>query len=177
MMNKIALSTTLKVLACFWLIPLLFSVVGSLGGNNTSSNSNLQDYQVPEISIAEQKKVNNETLIALFDTLLPDRKKINQDSIEEETQVAKEKVIDKTLLPNFSNFDDQHQISLAGIFKERDIFAVVQLINYETRASEFRKLELNNQIGDFELTAIFENKIELTSGTSQIHLELFKQDS
>lgn len=177
-MNKLSISTILKTCAVFWLLPLLYAVITSLGDSEDIEHAtNINDYEMPEITAKVQVKVNNQPLIELYDLLLPTRKQINPDSNEESEAAKVKKVIDKTLLPNFSTFDEQHQISLAGIFKEQRTFAVVQLVNYETKASEFRKLEIDNQIGNYRLATIADNKVVLISDNAQIQLELFKQDS
>lgn len=87
---------------------------------------------------------------------------------------AQEKV-DKTLKSNFAAFDESHQIGLVGIFKQEVAFAVLQVINYETKQVENKKLREAEVLMGYEVISIEENSVKLNNGQRELNLVLFKQ--
>jgi len=173
--------TGLKLFAGFLFTGFVIGLVASdyyfVDKVQTLSAKPLESYEIPEISVAAAT-ADNVQLMEVFGRLDPKFFK-KKDTAEAEAKKALEQIvhIDKTLLPNFQAFDEEHQISLVGVFNEKGSFAVVQLLNYATKEPQFTKLELNHQIGSYTLTTMSDNFIELTSDKGVIQLALFKQDS
>ncbi len=88
---------------------------------------------------------------------------------------ALEKRVDRKLKPNFKELDDEHQIGLVGIFKQNTTFAVLQVVNYQTRNTEYKKLQENDVLNGYKLVSVDENSIKLNNGARELSLALFKR--
>jgi hypothetical protein len=154
--------------------------LGSLGGNSLDDEKS-NDTLVPSVPTYFQDDFSG--LIESFQQFKPSKKtnKANgtakgktAEELAAEAAAAKKK-IDKTLRPNFAAFDEEHQVGLVGIFEEEGIFAVLQVINYETKQIEYRQLRENDVLNGYKLVSVQENSVKLNNGKRELSLILFKR--
>lgn len=89
-------------------------------------------------------------------------------------EIVQAPVIDKSLLPNFQRFDEDHQIGLVGIFDADTTFIVVELLNYESRESEYKKLQVDDALYAYQLFSISNKNVVFKKNENTIELTLFK---
>jgi hypothetical protein len=105
----------------------------------------------------------------------PDIKEQSDNNVElEALALAAANQAKKVLKPNFYGLNEEYQIGLVAVFEQPEKFAVLQLLNYQSGQSEFKKLSEGSEIGSYQLSKIDRLSILLTDQTSQIELFLFK---
>jgi hypothetical protein len=167
-------------------IVIAISLLNSVAGILVEYDSAEKDQKVIETDIARVPSSSQEDfsdLAVSFERYIPVEKNdvVNEKSPEElaaeqaaKLAAAKAK-IDKTLKPNFAAFDEDHQIGLVGIFKQETTFAVLQIVNYETKHIEYKKVQEMDTLNGFQLVSVDENSVKLNNGQRELNLVLFKR--
>ena len=133
---------------------------------------------MPEFdSKGQQNNTNPAELIARYEKLsTPQRPK--QSRVSEPKPKPKtppKKVIDDTIYPFFARYDKDHQMGLAGTFFDDGGFAVIQLINFETKKATFHEVKEGDTFGRFSIAKLSREEIVLASKGAEMTLTMFKK--
>lgn len=85
------------------------------------------------------------------------------------------KVVDKTIFPFFEQFDNDHQMGLVGTFFDEQPLAVIQLINFETRATSYHEVKTGQVFGRFSVTNILREEVFLQFEGRELSLTMFNK--
>lgn len=119
----------------------------------------------------------NSLLVIMPKPKTPSAEELARQKAELESQVAvkPEVVVDKTVKPMFSLLDDDHQIGLLAVVQEnQQKFAVLQVINFESKESKTVKLLESNTFQNLTLRINSQTQVELNRSDKNIILNLFK---
>lgn len=142
-----------------------------------TENAEYLDNQITEVAVVksyEQPSYDFSAITSRYEALQP-AEDIEPDKKSSPDDIVVEKVIDKTLRPNFQTLDDEHQVGLVAVFGGESPFAVLQLINFETSRSKFEKVVVGESIGAFKLDFVSELSASFSSSESTMLLSLFNK--
>lgn len=168
----------LKEVGLIALIVFAGALVLELGANAFSKDERIDsepkmvEVADTSLSFSTGKNEVHESLWARFELLQPAKKKEQNAAVTEPVIVQPR--VDKTLRPNFRAFDEDHQIGLAGIFTGDKTFAVLQIVNYQTKQMRFEKVALGEHIGRYQVIQVENNSVSLNGVNDELVLTLFE---
>lgn len=176
-MRQFNLSTFAKTALLVWLLAFthLWLTWAPLDTSEPASEEgNLPP--LPELQQNDTKREDNTKVVQLFSAFAPIKE--TPSPIQDSKPVEKPPVvIDKSLLPNFSPYDDDHQVGLSAIINADKQFAVVEIINYATKQSRFEEISEGDSLGKYRLALINKESITLEAENIKLVLELFSERS
>lgn len=128
---------------------------------------------VPEFS-PTQSSVDYTTTLARIDALEPEPEPQPEQVPESSGPMNVPEPV-KVLRPNYAFFDDNTQIGLVGIFREKEHFAVLQLIEFGSETTTFQRVALGEQLGPYVLSDIEATSVILRAGDKALSLNLFER--
>ncbi len=157
-------------------IPQMFSVNPDTGIAETSTPIDQNKFENLLPSSGQGVLVDRQQLLQLFDRLQPPPEPEQEIGVQaQDAASAAEPAVDKTLRPNFQTFDDDHQIGLVAVVLATERFAVVELQNFESKQSEFKKIQENAALFDFQLKKLTKTTALFAKGNREIKLVLFNK--
>lgn len=104
-----------------------------------------------------------------------DTAKNNEKSVQQAKPVQKPKPIDKTIKPMFSLLDENHQVGLLAIIQDsHQKYAILQKINFQSKATENVKVAENSEFNGLKVSINSQTQVNLSNQDKNIFLNLFK---
>jgi hypothetical protein len=169
-----------KSITAGFLVCAVLAVVFTPGdGHDNSFESQRKVDPLPDFQPTQKtSQVDSSALLERYKKLVPQRdKKKSQEASRQAVRKPPKKVIDKTIYPFFAQYDEQHQIGLAGTFIDDKAFAVIQLINFETREATFHEVTEGASFGRFTLKTLTREEVVLVANGVEMTLTMFNKGS
>ena len=164
------LSLSALLVALLFIIVELFSL--ELFDTGYSRDSIIPDIPRPNPNTPQ---IDYSQILERLETLEPEPEVVSNSPASEQSTDSTEAEPEKILKPRYAMFDDNSQIGLVGIFKEKNYFAVLQLIEFSSSKASYQRLSEGEQLGPYTLTEIGAHSVVLSAEDKQLSLSLFEQ--